>query len=296
MYCSMNTAPAARYSRRDLAKLALSAAPLGAAFAQGAALRVNGVVIGATSYSFRDRPLDAAIQAMRDIGLRDCVLWQGHVEPRGVRGADARNELRKWRTTIPLRHFHEVRNKFRQAGIYLHAYYYNLRGDFTDEEITRGFEMAKALGVKYLAASANLAAVRRIDSLASKANIFVAMHNHANVVPDEFARPEDFREAMRGTTHIRINLDIGHFVAAGYDPVKFIANHHRHIVHLDIKDRNQQKDNVRFGEGATPIREVLLLLKTRRYAIPAMIEYEYKGSDSVTEVRQCYEYCKRMLS
>jgi L-ribulose-5-phosphate 3-epimerase UlaE len=52
---------------------------------------------------------------------------------------------------------------------------------------------------------------------------------------------------------------------------------------------------VPFGEGDTPIREVLQLLKTKKYRIPAMIEYEYRGADTVAEVKKCFEFCKRAL-
>jgi sugar phosphate isomerase/epimerase len=51
-----------------------------------------------------------------------------------------------------------------------------------------------------------------------------------------------------------------------------------------------------FGEGDTPIKEVLQLLKTKKYRIPANIEYEYKGGDTVAEVRKCYEYCRQALA
>jgi len=46
---------------------------------------VRGVQMGAQSYSFRDRPLAAAIQAYRTVGLGECELWQGHVEPTRAR-------------------------------------------------------------------------------------------------------------------------------------------------------------------------------------------------------------------
>jgi hypothetical protein len=39
-----------------------------------------GVRLGAQSYSFRDRGLDAVIAAMADIGLSYCELWSNHVE------------------------------------------------------------------------------------------------------------------------------------------------------------------------------------------------------------------------
>jgi len=61
-----------------------------------------------------------------------------------------RDELRMWRKTISLDHFHGVRDKFKKAGIVLYAYNYSFRDDFDDQEMERGFEFGKALGVKCL--------------------------------------------------------------------------------------------------------------------------------------------------
>ncbi len=70
--------------------------------------RVGGVVIGVQSYSFRDRDLDGLINGMVELGLSSCELWEGHVEPRELRGRDARDELRRcggqpcrWTTFAP---------------------------------------------------------------------------------------------------------------------------------------------------------------------------------------------------
>jgi len=128
--------------------------------------------------------------------------------------------------------------------------------------------------------------------------MMVGMHNHSNIKPNEFARPEDFEEAMRGeSNYIGVNLDIGHFVAAGYDPVEYIEKHHDRIVIIHLKDRKKnQGANLPFGQGDTPIRECLQLLRTRKWKIPAVIEYEYKGADTVEEVRKCYEYCRKALA
>ena len=126
----------------------------------------------------------------------------------------------------------------------------------------------------------------------------MAFHNHSNIKPNEFARPEDFAEAMQGASkYIAINLDIGHFTAAGFDPVSYLEQHHDMIITLHIKDRKKdQGENVPFGEGDTKIKEVLQLLKAKKYPIPANIEYEYKGTDTVAEVRKCFEYCKAALA
>jgi hypothetical protein len=53
---------------------------------------------------------------------------------------------------------------------------------------------------------------------------------------------------------------------------------------------------LRTGQPPPPIKEVLHLLKGKKYDIPADIEYEYRGADPVVEVRKCFQYCKDALS
>ncbi|HEX7284326.1 MAG TPA: hypothetical protein VF239_19860, partial [Vicinamibacterales bacterium] len=62
------------------------------------------------------------------------------------------------------------------------------------------------------------------------------------------------------------------------------------------KDRRRNEGpNMPFGEGDTPIVEVLALLQQNGWPIPANIEYEYKGGDSVDEVGKCLAYCRKAL-
>ena len=52
-----------------------------------------------------------------------------------------------------------------------------------------------------------------------------------------------------------------------------------------------------WGQGDTPIKEVLQLLKRERRPIPADIEYEYRGTGtSPEEVKKCYEYARQALA
>ena len=255
----------------------------------------NGVLVGSQSYSFRDRPLAEAVAAMKKIGIGECEMWSGHME-RTPGKRMSREELRDWRLKVDLAEFEKARELFHEAGVELYAYNYSFRADFTDAEIERGFEMAKALGAKVLTASANVSVSKRVDKAAKKHDLRVGMHNHSHIRDDEFATPENFKEAMKGTSHIAINLDIGHFFGAGFDPVDFITKNHQDIVTLHIKDKDKDDVNQPFGQGATPIVECLQLMRDKGYKIPANIEYEYKGGDTVEEVGRCFEYCKKALT
>ncbi len=258
----------------------------------------NGVLIGVQSYSFRDRSLDEAIQAIADIGIGSCEVASGHLEG-GFGGSPKkdRGELRKWRLSVALEEFEAAGKRFRDAGIDPYAYNYSFKEDFTDAEIERGFEMAQALGAKVITASANVTTASRIDPYATKYKMRVGMHNHSNIRENEFATPDDFDRARQGNSdYIAVNLDIGHFTAANFDAVDYLDKHHDDILTLHIKDRKRdQGANVPFGEGDTPIKEVLALLRDKQHRIPANIEYEYDGEDTVEEVRKCFEYCKQAL-
>jgi sugar phosphate isomerase/epimerase len=206
-------------------------------------------------------------------------------------------ELRKWRTSTSAATWAPVRKKFDDAGIELRLLCYNMNRNTTDDEIEYGFQMAQALGVKAISTSTQVSVAKRVAPFADKHQMMVGYHGHSNLTdPDEFAKPESFAAAMEMSKYHGINLDIGHFVAANYDPIAYIQEHHDRITNLHLKDRKKdQGANVVWGEGDTPIKPVLKLVQKNRWDIPANIEFEYPG-DAVTEVGRCYQYCKDALA
>ncbi|MCA2968785.1 MAG: sugar phosphate isomerase/epimerase [Acidobacteriaceae bacterium] len=275
------------YTRRTFTTSLLAASALAA--------KPGNVILGAQTYSLRDRDADKAVAALKELQINTVEMWSGHAEP--FSGKVDREEVRKWRLSVPLSHFTTIRKKFNDNGITIHAYNYSFREDFTDAEMARGFEFADALGAKVITASSNVSTAKRVDPFARKAKIRVGMHNHSRIVANEFATPENFLDAMNGMSkYICINLDIGHFTAANFDPVEFLGKWHKRIVTLHIKDRRKnQGPNVVFGEGDTPIKATLLWLKQNNSAIPANIEYEYRGSDTMAEMRRCLEYMRKIV-
>lgn len=266
-----------------------------------------GIVLGAQTYSFRDRSLEDAISAMTQLGIKSCELWEGHVEPRELQWAgnqtpaqakEKREKLAEWRKVVSMDYIRDIRKKFDAAGITIQAYNGSIKDAVSEADMELVFRIAEALGVDTVTSSATVSVMKRVDVYARKYKMRVAMHNHAHVNrPNEFSSAETFARAMDGLSdYLWINLDIGHFTAANFDPVAYLKSHHSKIHSIHVKDRKKdQGENMPFGQGDTPIGEVLRLIRDNKWPIPANIEYEYKGADTLVEMRKCLEYCRNQL-
>ena len=127
----------------------------------------------------------------------------------------------------------------------------------------------------------------------------LAFHGHDSTDnPDEVSTPDTFATVLSASKYHAINLDIGHFTAANYDPVAYLREHHANVTNLHIKDRKRnQGDNTPWGSGDTPIREVLALLKREQWPIRAFVEYEYRGdAGAVEEVKKSTAFMKAALA
>ena len=251
------------YTRRQFATLALSTfacattavrARQTRAAAPGAVL--GGVRVGAQTYSFRDLPrppggdmVDVLISALTECGLRECELWSPQLEPAGVQ----REEVRRWRIETPLNHFEAIRKKFDAAGIVVRALNYSFNDSFSEPEIARGFEIARALGAEFITASSTLSAAKRVAPFAEKQKMVVAMHNHSNLTdPNEFATPASFEAAMKLSKYFKVNLDIAHFTAANFDAVQYIREHHHAITNCTARIAGAIRGRHHPGPGRYP--------------------------------------------
>jgi sugar phosphate isomerase/epimerase len=302
-------------TRRQFSRAALAGVALPALTGRWAgAAPVNGVRLGVQTYSFREvaragtaGALDVILGAMKTCGLDECELWSPQIEvspgvARDAAPADqarAREALRRWRLSTGRDYYEGVRRRFSAAGMNVYAYNLSFNDSFTDEEIDRGFEAAKALGAEAITASTTLRVAKRLVPFAEKHQVPVAMHNHSNVTdPNEFATPQSFTTALAMSPLFRINLDIGHFTAADFDALVFLEQHHAKITNLHLKDRKKhQGDNLPWGQGDTPIRQTLAWLRQRKSPVRAYIEYEYPGTrGAVAEVQACADFARQALT
>jgi sugar phosphate isomerase/epimerase len=88
------------------------------------------------------------------------------------------------------------------------------------------------------------------------------------------------------------------------NPADFIRKYYNRIASIHVKDKTsatnatQKNANQVFGQGETPIAEVLRLIQKEKWPIYCDIELEYPvvpWSTSVKEVRTCMEYCRQIL-
>jgi sugar phosphate isomerase/epimerase len=223
----------------------------------------------------------------------------------------AQKKLWEWRAAATPATWKAVRKQFDDAGIDLRILCYNLAfPPITNDEIDYSFRMARDLGVEAISSTSTVDLIARIAYYADKYKIRWGGHGHDDVTdPTRFSTPATFEYIMSFSPYICVNLDIGHFTAAGFDAVSFIREHHDRITNLHLKDRmrnsdvhalvtNHFVDNYPWGQAKTPIKEVLQLMKREKYKFPADIEYEYEcraTGTPVEEVAKCLAFAKRAI-
>jgi sugar phosphate isomerase/epimerase len=196
--------------------------------------------------------------------------------------------------------FKKLRRMYNDAGVTIYAWK-QLNPNMSDEEVEYIFNVAEALGCTHttLELPTDPAQLKRIGEIATRKKIYASYHTHLQGSMTAF---DQAFALSKGNT---ANIDIGHYVAAGNPggtPVQFFEKFHDRITSFHIKDRTTPEHcalNLPFGEGETPLREILHLLRKHKWRIPATIELEYQvpeGSDPVKEVRKSFEYCRKVLT
>lgn len=276
----------------------------------------KGVQIGVITFSFRTMPnsaedllrycKEAGVSAVELMGPAAEAFAGAPVRPEktGEEAADTASQaayrltLARWRAEVPMARFEQLRRMYRKAGVGIYGYKPSALGAAnTDAEIDYAFRAAKALGAN----QANVefphdpAQTQRLGRIAARNKVYVGYHGHLQQTFDMWD------SAIEQSPYNAANFDMGHYVAAGFDPITFINAKHRHIVNMHVKDRKSKANggaNLPWGAGDTPIEEALRLMATRRYRFPATIELEYKipaGSDAVKEVGKCVDFARKAL-
>lgn len=273
---------------------------------------INGVAVGCITYSYRGGAdtVDYTLDCLLKDGISETELMDGPISSftgitfrrgRARRGVNLPLEQEPFDANRPkvreeqLAKCQELRKIFNGAGVNIHIH--KCPFGTTDEDIDFNFQIAKALGCKAITTERNDDLAKRLAPFAAKHQIWVAFHNHTNNIPTM----ENVDPLMQIGDYIGFNFDIGHYVAGtkGQSPLPVLEKYHDKIISLHLKDRTADGGNVPWGQGDTPIKEVLQLLKARKWPIYADIELEYPvpaESSAVQEVAKCMDYCRAALA
>lgn len=279
----------------------------------------KGVQVGVISYSWRSMPgsaedvlrycIESNISAIELMGEPAELFAGAPVAPK-LPSRDQRNEaereqwkayttqLADWRNKVSMDKFVALRKMYNKAGVSIYGFKPSALGtNNTDAEVHYALRAAKALGAN----QANVELPKessetlRLGKIADQHKVYVGYHGHTQQTPTWWD------EALSQAKYNAMNFDLGHYVAAGYDPIPLLKAKHQHIVSMHVKDRKSKENggaNLPWGEGDTPIVEVLQLMQKNKYKFPATVELEYDipaGSDAVKETAKCVEYARKAL-
>jgi len=302
-------------SRRQFVQLGLAGL---ASAAVGSAARagklhsiVDGLHIGIQTFSFRMMRYPDIVSAVQQVGVGEVELWSAQVEPTAAEQPD----IMKWRDTVSLGYFKDIRKKFNAAGIDIYTYNPRFgagggrgRGgaagqpggasaaapatpppapQITDGQIDRVFEFTKALGAKSLSSQMNVDMATRLAPFAEKHKMIVAV---ASSNPDILAQIPPI------SPWLRMDVDIGDFTRQGHDALQFVKDNYGHLLDVHLKDCKFKGASVPFGTGDSHMKEVLQFLASKKTQVRANIDCDYPGTGtSVDEVKKCYDYVKSCL-
>jgi sugar phosphate isomerase/epimerase len=296
---------------------------------------INGVQVGTITYSYRSMPDQTAQGLLKYIvadGISAVELMGEPAEQfagapsrggrrgggggRGGRGQqptpeeqtaqqaaqrEARENLRKWRLGVSMDRYKELRKLYNDAGVKIYALKISPGADMTDDEMDYVFNAGEAVGATHvtLELSNDAAFLKRVGSFAEKHKVYAAYHSHTQ------GSMTAFDQAFAASKGNMANVDLGHFVAGGNvggTTLEFLQKFHDRVASFHLKDRTipaHGAQNLAWGTGETPIKEILQMVKKNKWKMPASIELEYEvpaDSDAVKEVARCLQYCKDALA
>ncbi len=265
----------ANLSRRKFLQVtsASAAAAMFAARRAAAAERFAGFDVGLQSYTFREFPVDKALDEINKLGLHSVELFEAHFPSKSP---DAAIEAMKSKTAA--------------LGITMRGHGVNpMTKDH--EANRRWFEFAKKAGIRNISADPHEDAFDSLDKLCEEYQIRIAIHNHGPGA--RYDKVADVLNAVKGH-HPLIGAcaDLGHYIRSAEDPVRVIHLLEGRLFGIHLKDFAEQKsktEGVILGRGHLDVAGVFKAL--RKVNFPAdgclALEYEENPKNPIADVQAC---------
>ena len=309
------------HTRRHFNGLLLATLAAGGrcSFAAPASRMVGGVHLGLESYSLmplRGEDLqDRWIGLMHQLGFAECSVFEPLLQPvelttklQAARESKDRQaidttmqELNQWRAGLSVSSFRDMRSKFSAAGVRF-AFFSGstLSSSSTDADLEHVCALTQALGAEFVTVAAGKSIVKRLVPLVARYDLRIGIQGRPNAHstdPDAIARAEDFEEAVGYSSRCAIDIDIGDATGAGFDVMPFVTRNHARIARIELKDRKRDNTSMPWGQGDTPLKDVLLYVRENRLPIRCYIDCDYAPAtqERIASILNCRAYIHSVL-
>ncbi|HEY4302492.1 MAG TPA: sugar phosphate isomerase/epimerase [Candidatus Didemnitutus sp.] len=237
--------------------------------------------LGIASYSLRGLSLDAALAAVRRLGLGALSINRAHISWEHAAAG--------WERVVA---------KFAPAGVAVRCC-----GVVTlpnDETTVRGaFEFARTLGVALMACSPEPASLPLVARYAAEYNIRAAIHNHG---PEDkiYPSPHEVWAAVQPYgRHLGLCIDVGHAYRAGADPAECIRRYRERLFDVHLKDSaapvGAEDIPTEIGRGRMDVPGILTALRESGYDGTAWFEFEKDASDPLPGLAESIGFVRGLL-
>lgn len=248
----------------------------------------GGFTVGVQSYTFRTFPLERALKAMKDLGLRNAEFYRGHIPVETGDKLKAIKRLLAEYDVTPVSFGVEAFDKAKP------------------DEAKKRFAFAAELGAKYLSADPELDSLDMLDKLVAEYKIGIAIHPHgpSGKVMHRWKSAEFIMKTVKDHHElIGTCLDTGHLIRSAQldvklDPAAEVKTMGARNFGLHLKDHdNKRKTDVVFGDktGVLDVAGVLKALKAVKFQGYIAIEYEANEKDPTADVKACLTYLKEEI-
>jgi sugar phosphate isomerase/epimerase len=258
-------------------------APLasGSSGAVDAAAASPALKLGVASYSFREFPLDQALEMAKALGVTRMTFKDVHV-PR----------------TDPPEATRALRAKIEAAGITIMG-----GGTITipndPARIEKEFVYAKNAGFPLIYVDPEPAALDTLERHARSYDIRVAIHNHG---PEDrrWPRPQDAYAAIRSRDkRLGLCIDVGHTTRTGTDPVQACRECRDRLYDMHVKDlasAAEKESQVEVGRGVIDFPALFKTLIAIGYQGQVGLEYEINAKNPLPGMIESMAYMRGVLA
>lgn len=241
----------------------------------------RGLKVGVASYTLRKMPLDAAIKAIRRVGLNYVSIKDFHLSLKSTA------EERK-----------AVAQKFKDAGI-TPLSCGNITMENNEANIRQAFEYARDAGLPTIVCSPHPDSMPILDRMVKEFNIRLAIHNHG---PEDkrFPSPYDVWKAVQQyDARIGLCIDVGHTARAKVDPAEAIVKCRARLYDMHFKDIGSTEPNgqtIEAGRGVLDLKAILRATLKIQYQHLVSFEYEKDADDPLPGLAETVGYVRGLLT